>query len=89
MNKSLLPVLMLMLFVAGCASKPQTPPLPPSCPAPPRLPALPPPPSDLEKSFLYELETILFRSHSEQKKSGPTLKPADAGTKQPGLQMRP
>lgn len=89
MHKSLLPVLMLMIFVAGCASQPQTPPLPPSCPAPLRLPPLPAPPSDLEKSFLLELETIWFRSRSAPKKSGPTLKPADANTTQPGLQMRP
>lgn len=90
MRKSLLPVLMLTVFVTGCAhNSPRPDPLPPTCPAPPKLPPLPAPPSGLEKSFLLELETILFRSHSEQKKSGPTLKPADAGTKQPGLQMRP
>lgn len=89
MRKSLLPMLLLTLYVSGCASldqnKSPAPLSPPSCPAPPKLPALPPAPSSLERSFLMDLEMSLFRLRSEQKKSEPTLKPADGSTKPLGL----
>lgn len=89
MRKSLLPVLMLTVFVGACGTLRPDPLPPPSCPAPPRLPSLPPPPSSLEQSFLLELETILFRSRSEPKKSEPTPSRVDDNTKQPGLRLKP
>ena len=92
MRKSLLPVLLLTLFVSGCAwlkTKPENSPPPVSCPAPPRLPPLPPPPTALERSFLLELETILFRSRSEPKSSGLTPKRADDSTTPLGLKLKP
>ena len=89
MNKSLLPVLLLTIFVAGCAhNKPKPDPLPPTCPAPPTLPPLAKP-SHLEQSFLLELETILFRSRSEPKSYELTPNPAGASTTQPGLKLKP
>lgn len=88
MSKSLLPVLLLTIFAAGCASLKPTQPLPPSCPAPLQLPPLPPPPSKLEQSFLWELETILFRSRSEPTNYELSSKPATEPTTQPGLGLK-
>lgn len=90
MRKSLLPVLLLTIFFVGCAHNPTRPdPLPPSCPAPPKLPPLPPPPSKLEQSFLWELESSLFHSRSEPTSYGLTPSPAGASTKTPGLRLKP
>lgn len=89
MLKSLLPVLMLTVFVTGCAhNSPKPDPLPPTCSAPPKLPPLAKP-SHLEQSFLLELETALFRSHSEPTNYGLTPSPATEPTTAPGLRLRP
>ena len=89
MRKSLLPVLMLTVFVLGCAhNSPKPDPLPPTCPAPPKLPPLAKP-SHLEQSFLLELETALFRSRSEPTSYGLTPSPATGPTTAPGLRLKP
>ena len=89
MRKSLLPALMLTVFVTGCAHNSTRPdPLPPTCPAPPKLPPLSQP-SHLERSFLAELEMILFRSRSEPTSYELKPKPASEPTTQPGLRLTP
>lgn len=90
MRNSLPTLLLLTIFAAGCASPKPTPPLPPSCPAPPKLPPLNRlAPSMLERSFLSELETILFRSQSAATPYGLNSKPADDSTTRPGLKLKP
>lgn len=89
MRKSLLLVLMLIVFATGCAHnspKPDT--LPPTCPAPPKLPPLSKP-FHLEQSFLNELEMVLFRSRSEPTSYELTSKPATDSTTAPGLRLKP
>lgn len=89
MRKSLPLLLLLTIFVAGCASRPPTPPLPPSCPAPPQLPPISRlAQSKLEQSFLLELETILFRSRSAPTNYELNSRPATEPTTQPGLQLK-
>jgi hypothetical protein len=58
------------------------------CPAPPKLPPLSKP-SHLEQSFLLQLETALFRSHSEPTNYGLTPSPATEPTKAPRLRLNP
>lgn len=73
MTRSLLPVLLLIAFVSGCASKQAVPPkpLPPSVYS---LPVLPPlkklDPELLEPSFLDRLESILYPRPYEPTPSG-------------------
>ena len=90
MRKSLPLLLLLTIFAAGCAHQQPTQPLPPLCPAPPKLPPLNRlAPSMLERSFLSELEAILFRSQSEATPYGLNSKPVTAPTKPPGLGLKP
>jgi PBP1b-binding outer membrane lipoprotein LpoB len=85
--KSLLSVLALTIFAAGCATQKPVPPLPASCPQPVQLPALQKlPDSVIQPSFLSELETVLFISPSAPTASDFSLRPAKPATS--GLGMR-
>lgn len=82
MRKSLLLLLSVMIFVAGCAQQPRQPSPPVACPTPPALPPLQKLPQEVTgPSFLDRLDLILFQKPTAQIKSDFSLQPASGSMK--------
>ena len=84
MLKSLLLLLVPLIFVAGCATQKPVQPLPVSCPAPPQLPPLVKLPESVTgPSFLDRLDTMLFPKQNALTPSDYSLQPARGSMKLP------
>ena len=86
MLKSLLLLLSVMIFVAGCAQQPRQPSPPVACPSPPALPPLQRLPQEVTgPSFLDRLDLMLFQKPTVPTPSASSLQPASGSMKLQGM----